>query len=230
MTARERVGSVERLRELDPVFSLADLQTAAGLDYRLARQYAVRWTERGLIQRFGGGVYYNLIKDHEGPSTRLPEAVDKLLRLPVVVVGGAAVHAGGWTTQIHRKIEIAVPVVRGSLTVPATEGNVTLTPRYMDWFMKLAASAEGSGEAGLPVASPEYALADALLSSRRTLSAKRPVEAPPPDEIDMGEFDFAALERVREAIRDLGGSEQEVAEATAPYESSVSEGSPGISF
>lgn len=227
--SQRRLSSVDRLRELDSVFSLADLQALHGLDDRSARVYVSRWAKRGLVKRFGGGVYFNLIKDENGPSARLSEAVDKLLRVPVVIVGGAAITAGGWTTQVHRKIEIAVPVVRGSLTVPSTEGNVVLTPRYSGWFRKLAASAEKGGE-GIPVASPEYALADALLANRRSLSSDRPVAVPPPDEIDMGEFDETALASVREAMRDLGASEAEIEEATAPYEGAVSDASDTLAF
>lgn len=228
--SRPRQSSFDRLRDLEAVFSLADLQTLYGLDDRTARVYVARWAKKGLVRRFGGGVYFNLVKDENGPSTRLAEALDKLLRVPVVIVGGAAITAGGWTTQVHRKIEIAVPVIRGSLTVPSTEGDVMLTPRYSGWFRKLAASAETGGD-GIPVASPEYALADALLANRRSLSAGRPVTVPPPDEIDMGEFDSAALEKVREAMRALGASEAEVNEATAPYEKAVaSDASETLSF
>lgn len=226
----KRTSPIDRLRMLDPVFTLGEMQSVCGLEYSLARLYATRWTERKLIQRFGQGVYFNLIRDEEAPKKRRHEALRKLLGVPFVMVGGAAIHAAGWTTQNHHRFEIAVPVVHGSFSLPSTEGDMMLTPRYVSWFKKLEASAGSEQVDGLPTASPEYALADALLSAKRGLPSKRPVYAPPPDEIDMSEFDEAALARVREAMFDLGAKENEIDEATAPYEASVSDSSQAISY
>lgn len=210
------MSAFERLRLLDPVFSIADAQVVLGLDGRMARLYAKRWADSELTQRFGGGVYFNLVRDPEGPSKRLAEAVDKLVRVPAVIVGGAALNAGGWTSQVHSRTEIAVPVMRGSLSVPMTEGGVILTPRYQTWFRALAGSCEGDAE-GLPFVAPAYALADALLSARRALGAKQRVGAVPPDELDMDNFGLAELEAVQAAMKDLGGTVREIAETTEPY-------------
>lgn len=230
MNEGKRISSIDRLRKLEPVFSLADIQAGLGLDDRLARLYVSRWTKARLAQRFGGGVYFNLLKDEHGPRNRTAEAINKLVGVPVVVVGGAAITAGGWSTQVHRKIEVAVPVIRGSLTVPHTRGDIVLTPRYTNWFRILAGSADQSAQEGLAMAAPEYALADALLSGRRTISSGKPVIAPPPDEIDMGNFGGTELEKVRDAMRELGASEQEVGELTSPYEAAVEEPAETISF
>lgn len=220
MSERTNISAFERLRLLDPVFSIADSQIVLGLDNRMAKLYAKRWADGGMTQRFGGGVYFNLVRDPEGPSRRLAEAVDKLVRVPAVIVGGAALHAGGWTSQVHRRTEIAVPVTRGSLSVPTTEGGTILTPRYKSWFLTLAGSSEGHAD-GLPYAAPAYALADVLLSARRALGAKQRVGTIPPDELDMDNFGPAEFEAVRAAMKELGGSESEIAEVTEPYRAAV---------
>lgn len=224
MSGGTNVSSLERLAALGPVFSVADVQAHFGFDADRAKTYLRRWVAGGLASRFGGGVYFNLVADREGPARRVAEAVDKLLRLPSVVVGGTALNAGGWTTQVHRRLEIAVPVMRGSLTVPATEHGVVLTPRYPSWFRALRASAPAAAPGDIPVASPEMALADALLSGRRSLSSRRQVEAPPPDEIDMGDFGEDAHGRLREAILALGGTEAEADELSAPYADALEDG------
>lgn len=225
-----RISPIERLRMLDPVFSLGEMQSVCGLEYGLARLYATRWTEKGYTRRFGQGVYFNLIRDENAPETRRHEALRKLLGVPFVLVGGAAIHSAGWTTQNHQRFEIAVPVTQGRFSLPSTEGDVMLTPRYVGWFKKLEMSAGTDHGGGMPTASPEYALADALLSARRGLPSKRPVYAPPPDEIDMAEFDGDAFERLREALFDLGANEEELAELAEPYGESVTDSSKLISY
>lgn len=215
-----RVDSFARLRGLPPILSIADLQIEGGIDERSVVVYLNRWRSKGMVQRFGDGIYFNLVADPESPK-RIAEAFDKMLRRPVLRVGPGVLHAAGWTSQIHRTQDFVSPVLRDRRTLPATEGDVRLSPRYMPWFETLRASAQGTPENGILSVSPAMALADALLSASEPVSQRRPVHAVPPDELDLDGFTQERFDEVAEAMAALGGSQDRIGDLLAPYETAI---------
>lgn len=213
------ISSIARLRQLPAVFSIADLEVDFGFAKAKASTYLSRWSAGGLVSRYGGGVYFNLIEDRDGPSRREHEALAKLLRRPFLLVGASALGLAGWTTQEHRIKEVAVPVRRGRISLPQVAGGTLLVPRYMSWFGALQSSLPaGAAEVeGIPVAAPEFALADALLSQDLVEARNRRVHLPPPDEIDPDVFDEEAAERLVQAMIALGAEEGAAREKAADY-------------
>ena len=207
-----RISALRRLRSLAPIFSLADLEVHFEFDPAVARVTFGRWCKAGLAERLGGGVYFNLIADPEGPQARVGEALDELPRRRLVFVGGAALHRAGWTTQIHRRHEIAVPVARGRLTVPRIRLGYALVPRRARWHAVLRKHGDrGLGMPGIESVTPEMDLADALLMQGRPLARRYPTYVVPPDEMDLRELTPTHLGRVvgaPGALGALGASEQ----------------------
>jgi len=219
-----KISAFTRLRELDPVFSIGDLEMRHKWTNNQAQVMASRWAKQGLTQAFGRGVYFNLIVDPHGPDNRIEEALEKILNRPGVIVGGGALRRGGWTTQTHHRMEIAVPIIADNSTLPnlLLTQNIILTPRYPTWFNALMKSdhhyAPQRDRGGyLYVANPAMALADALLSSKRKIYASRQVHIPDPDELDMEELSPRDLNSVYLYLRLLGASESKATELLSPY-------------
>lgn len=217
-----RLSAFDRLRTLDAVFSVADVQVQLELDEKSASVYLNRWRAKGYVSRFGDGVYFNLLADTSA-TLRIPEAFDKLLRRPVLRVGPSILHEAGWTSQIHQRRDYAAAVFKGRLTLPRVEGDIGLTPRYLAWFEAMRATAEPVGPGEIPSVSPAMALADALLSRREFVARNRPVHAVPPDELDMDAFTRDRFDDVADALKALGATDDVAAELLAPYEAVVSE-------
>jgi len=100
--------TLDRLMQLPPVFRLEDL-LHLGLARETAHTSVMRWADRNLIVQAGprAGVYFNLVRDRDGPVNRLLEAARKLYP-SAVVIGPAVLHAHGWTTQRPHETDVAV--------------------------------------------------------------------------------------------------------------------------
>lgn len=179
-----------------------------------------RWRQAGLITALGPrnvGVYFNLVAERQGPQTQRAEAVGKLLRRPVLVVGGTALHAHGWTTQQHHTLQLAVPVTREVRSLPTLDHGIRLLPRSVRHFRRLAEGA-APGVEGFLVAAPEMALADAVLAEARGTGARQGRTmgwTPTPDEIEPDSE--GAWELVRAALLRLGALPEEAAKLLQPF-------------
>lgn len=217
MSDGTRRSAFERLSALPAVFDVREAERILGIPRDRLPVYAHRWKASGLVSPLGErnvGVWFNLVADREGPVTRRREAVDKALNRPSVAVGGAALHAAGWTTQRHSRIALAVPVGRAVRTLPKFGHGIELLPRSMRWFRTLNANVLPDPEVeGFVTATPEMALADALLADRRGLGAASghvPSWSPVLDEIDPFEDD--AWQKVRAALTELRADPAEIEE------------------
>lgn len=214
MAKEPRQTAISRLRQLPFVFELRDLRTAFEIKEGVDRILVHRWREAGLLQPVGPsvGLYFNLVRDPDGPKRRIGEAVRR--RYPsAVVIGSSAIHAGGWTTQIPRRISIAIPHQE---TVPRMTG-VRLLTRSLIWYSQIqkglhlthseikhrigekpAAAARGKdpmlriGMDGLPTLHPAWALADQLKFKDDWV--------PDPDDLDNEAIDIRALEEAYQAL------------------------------
>ncbi len=175
-------SAIARLRQLPYVFDLRDLRTTFELGKGIDRVLVSRWRDASLIEPVGpnAGLYYNLVRDPDGAKQRIGEAIRR--RFPAaVVIGSSAIHAGGWTTQIPRRISVAVP----SESYGAQMTGVRLLNRSRTWYARiqpglhlteeemidrigLRATAAATdpmiriGMDGLPTLHPAWALADQL--------------------------------------------------------------------
>src|SRR5438105_7093931 len=100
--------TLERLMQLPPVFRLEEL-IQLGLERETAHTSVMRWADRKLIVQAGprAGVYFNLVRDRNGPNNRLLEAARKLYP-SAVVIGPAVLNAHGWATQRPHETDVAV--------------------------------------------------------------------------------------------------------------------------
>lgn len=182
-----RVSAVERLWELPEVFTLSAAASLLGCEANIASNYLARWKKMGLVTPLGprAAVYFNLLRDREGPKTRQLEAVACLF--PGAMIGGvSAIHAAGWTTQIPSLLEVFVIERR---TQPKLEGFETHA-RSLSWF-KLARNWLDD-RAPLPYLDPAFALADAV---------RHELWRPDPDEIEWDQVDVASLDRAFQSLR-----------------------------
>lgn len=200
----DRLSSFERLRALPPVFDTRDVIRLLGEGKSAI--YCSRWKKAGLVSPLGQktvGVFFNLIADPNGPVTRRAEAVAKLLRRPFLVVGPAALHAHGWTTQRHHVLHLATPVTSTVRSLPTLDHGIRLLPRSLRWFGKLVNGSEGGIE-DFKVANPSFALADALLASPNRMDWK-----PEADEIEIP--DDESYTAVSAALAALGAKPDQAA-------------------
>lgn len=162
MTAKGNRSAIEVLRSAPEVFDLSTFQRLNGLERRQAHVYLSRWAKAGLVQSAGPrvGVYFNLIRDPAGVSTRAAEALD-LVHGTAVMNGASVLHAAGWTTQIPHRVTVAA---LSRQTFPQLDA-FDVVPRRRSWFEKVADNdgmlREG-GTYGLPSLTPAFALADAF--------------------------------------------------------------------
>lgn len=154
-TGRTYVSAVERLRALPAVFRGADLTVRYQWASKTASQYLYLWRHRGLIEPLGGhsDVFMNLIvspdPDWEGAA--------RLAMPSAVIVGVEALRRAGWTTQVARRVEVAVAPGQPRYHI----GHFEVTRRSADWFARTRAFLRGR-DGTLPVLHPAFALADLL--------------------------------------------------------------------
>jgi hypothetical protein len=226
---RRRISSFDRLRGLPAVFSTSQLVTLLDITRVHADGIVKEWRERGLIKTLGkrkAGIHYNLVRNPEGPDSLRGDALWILLGRPFVGVGGRALQMGGWTTQLHNIHEVCTGVTPRSPTVPTglEASGISILPRPPTWMFVLMRNAEITNleSAGIPMVSPELALADSLLANSRSLGNK--VNAPLPwlpDPDDVEIPDKESLEKVSEYMFQLGASEEETELLLEPYQDSV---------
>lgn len=183
----ERIRSLDRLKSLPEVFTLATVCGLFGMTQGMASTYIGRWKEAGLVSSLGErtGVHFNLLTSPNAPEERRNDAIAYLLP-GARIVGASALHAAGWTTQIPRSLEIAVPYRRSLPNIPDLQ--VSTRPKL--WFATIGRHVLREGP--IPVLAPAEALADAW----RTGSWH-----PDIDELEWDEIDRSALEA---AFRDQG--------------------------
>lgn len=210
MMARRSAFSV--LRALPPVFELHDVEIALDTAREYASQYCARWKKEGMIGAFANGVYFNLVVDPDAKETRIKEAVDRVVRRPVVLIGASALHAHGWTTQRAHLREIAVPVTRDVRNIRRMAG-VVAEGRSIAWFNVVTPVCE-PGVDGFLVPPPEYVLVDMIAArdkfqrldkAARARLKGRTIWHADPDDVNVGSDDPEdALRRIFEAGEALG--------------------------
>lgn len=189
------------LRKLPAVFDLRDVSAIFGLEHAYAKNCCSRWAEREMIKSLGprAGVYFNLVVDPKGATNRIKEAVDKLLRRPVIAIGAFALHQHGWTTQRPQGMEIAVPTGGLLRTFPSMYG-IAASGRSRAWFQAVMPDSE-EGISAFLTAPAEFALVDALMSKGRDgVWCPAPDDIDPPSDVEPVD----AVAAIRKASEELG--------------------------
>jgi len=193
---KPRRDAYSTLRTIPAVFDLRDLEALLDVKREYAKILVHRWSEREMVAQLGprAGVYFNLIVDPKGQSTRIKEAVDKLLTRPVVGIGAFALHYHNWTTQRPHLTELAVPVSAHERTIPKINRIRTLG-RLRGWFHTVLPRCE-KGTDGFLVAPPEIALVESIRAGGAGgLWKPDPSDIDPPVDIDAAE----TIMRIEEA-------------------------------
>lgn len=147
------------------------MEVTLGLAREYASQYCARWSKEGMIKTFAHGVYYNLVVDPEARTRRIKEAVERVVRRPVVLIGASGLHAHGWTTQRAALTELAVLVSRDVRNIRRMAG-VVAEGRSLAWFHKVAPLCQ-PGTDGFLLPPPEYVLVDMIAARMRYESLDR---------------------------------------------------------
>jgi len=218
VTQRQRIGAVERLRELPEVFDLRDVEIVCGVNREAAHIYCHRWASRKLVKPLGPrvGVYFNLIRDTNAVQKRLKEALDKAFRIPMIAIGASSLFQHGWTSQHPHTVELAVPVTARARSYPKVDGAL-LIPRNRAWFTAIG-SHFSEGTDGFLTLDPAYALVDALTTPLRS-GFKDDVWKPEQDDLYSPEDLDMSLEEFREAVleaADALGANKELIEDYLP--------------
>lgn len=205
MTERQRRKPYAELKKLPPVFLGRDFEIGLGYTPAAAQVALHRWTAAGYLARAGkrAGIYYNLVVDPDAASTRVGEAI-ALQEPSAIAVGATALHQHGWTTQIPRVRELAIPAHPNVRSRPQLEG-VSFAFRTPEWYGKAAPAAK-PGVDGLPTLPPALALADAALFGG--------VWKPDPDDLDVP-WEEDAEREIRDAFRSFGDEDRAEAEIAA---------------
>ena len=196
------ISTINRLLSMPAIIDI-NMLMREGMSRETAKNWAQRAADRQMIDPAGPrlGVYYNLIKDRAGRKKYLGELLIREFSTPVVI-GATAINAHGWTTQMPRQLEVAVPVTHNRRRSPQVYG-AFIVPRSLLWYKRVAGHVTNTGLYGLPLLDPEYALADCY--------RYRDTWVPDPDDIDISDATsehvsglVAALEemKVEEEARD----------------------------
>lgn len=131
MEEKTRVSSLERLRRLQEVFDLKDVLAEEGMTENNAHTWLMRTVNQSHIAQAGGhsGIYYNLVKDPDGPRTRRLEAVARMYP-SAVVVGAAVLHKHRLIDDEHLEIDVAIPKAPSTRTF----AGVKFVTREKSWF------------------------------------------------------------------------------------------------
>jgi hypothetical protein len=201
------------LAEFGPIVTLDELCMRTGIPRRQGSTNLDRWQKGGHVVRLGGSTYFNVAHHPDAPRTHIGLALHRLLGRSHVIVGGSALYHGGWTTQVHHHIEVAVHADRNTMSVPKTDCGVQLVgrpTRYMRVLLE-AASQVASPWEDLLMVPPEYAIIDTNLMRNSHYDRLGRVTDLPPDEVDPDYLEEDAAERFEAALARF-------AEAGAPQE------------
>lgn len=153
MPERSYTSAFDRLASLPEVFTGGELTVLFGWKSGIASTYLANWRKAGLVQSLGGrsDVHMNLVRNRQVN----PELAVRRAYPQAVKVGLDVLREAGWTTQIPRVIELAVPL---SSTVYALEG-FEISTRTPKWFARVAPGM-GRVSQGVDRLRPAWALAD----------------------------------------------------------------------
>jgi hypothetical protein len=192
----------EWLAQFGPVITLGELSLAMDIPRAQVSTNLARWRAAGHVERLASGVYFNTAHHPDAPSTHLGLALNRLLTRPHVVVGGSALYHGGWTTQVHHRVEVAVLVDRNTMTLPSTDVGVQLVARPKRVMQVLLEAARGvaSPWEDLDMVPPEVAIIDSGLMRGTHYDRLGRVTDLPPDEVDPDYLEEDASERFAAAL------------------------------
>lgn len=196
------------------MFSRKEVEAKFGMSHDDVSKALTRWKSNGLVGDTGArtGVYYNRLVSPDQDD--LAAALDRIVRLPHLVIGANALRHAGWVTQRGGELEIAVPVTSAVQSYPAVN-DILFCPRPDGWFDKAWKNSTSSkhGIYGIRTLKPEYALVDIIMAKAGlTRKSDKVWRANPDDILVDGEDPEIVLRRCREAALVMGAPLDKVRE------------------
>lgn len=155
MGDKSYTSAAKRLESLPEVFTGSDLTVLFGWTSQIASTYLANWRRAGLVKSLGGrsDVHLNRVKNrHVNPELALRRVFPLATKVGVDILREA-----GWTTQIPRLPQVAVPQPGPIYTVNDFE----LTGRPQHWFRQVAPGVEDVA-GGIRRLQPAWALVDMI--------------------------------------------------------------------
>lgn len=176
MTGKTYRSALSRMQDLPEIFTGTDLNMVFGWTSGVSSTYLANWKRAGLVRSLGGrsDVHMNLVVN---PKVN-PEAALRRAYPQSVKVGVDILREAGWTTQIPRLPEVAVPQ---SGPIYSVEG-FDLVARSDNWFSQVGPGVEHV-PGGLSRLRPAWALADMI--ARAQDGRVRNAWLLDPDDLDM---------------------------------------------
>lgn len=145
-----------RLQDLPAMFSGPTLTAKFRWTSSAASNYLAAWRKAGLIRSLGGhsDLHLNLVVN-QNPNL---EQVLRQLYPRAVKVGADVLREAGWTTQIIRMPEVAVPPGQRLFKL----NDFTLVPRGARWFERVRPGTTDPAPDALRRLRPAWALADMI--------------------------------------------------------------------
>lgn len=173
-----RQTALKRLQSLPAIFRVQELPRLTEWSPGTAAVMLHRWSKAGMVTRTGprGDVVQNRYADEQTYVNRERVAIARAWP-GAIEIGAGPIREAGWTTQIPRLMDLAVP---GKGWLAPAPGGVLRHHRPVSWYTVVQANLVVDGSsAGLPSLEPTWALADAVLDTR--------LWAPDPDELYLDE-------------------------------------------
>ena len=209
-----------RLGDMPDVFNAITFARLNNMTTNEASVYLARMKSKKMLASFNGraGIYFNLIKNSNAKNAHLIDGL-KMIYPTAILRGESVLHAAGWTTQIPRRINVAILERRTYVNIK----EFVLSPKKKDWFITIhryLLKPENSefSTYGLPSLTPALALADLY-----TKNAIRDWQ-PDPDDLDIEDSDWL---NVQQAFNLLGAT---IPEKYQSYIDEAEEANCGVNF
>lgn len=178
MSGKTYTSAIKRLQGVPEIFTGGDLTMLFGWTSPVASTYLANWKRAGLVKSLGGrsDVHMNLVANRRAnPELALIRAFPMAVK-----VGADALREAGWTTQIPRRPEVAVPQPGPRYKIDGFD----LSGRTQKWFTSVRPGMDISS-GSLARLRPAWALADMVV---RALDGRvRDAWLLAPDDLDLEE-------------------------------------------
>ncbi len=207
-------SALKRLDAVPEIFTGGDLTTLFGWTSAICSNYLAVWRKAKLVKSLGGraDVHMNLLRNRNANI----EAALRRLYPRAIKVGVDILREAGWTTQIPRTIEVAVPHKSSIYRLH----DVEVTTRTEKWYVTVAVGTERVAQS-IDRLNPAWALADMLNRANDKRIRHRWLLAPDDIDLDAARQDVSMHQAIQALA--LNKSCLDEAEYTALYDSLLHE-------
>jgi hypothetical protein len=200
MTEQTYTSAVKRLANIPEIFTGNDLATIFGWTSAICSNYLAVWRKAGLIKSLGGrtDVHMNLLRNGRVNT----EAALRRVYPRAIKVGVDILREAGWTTQIPKMIDVAIPRTNTIYKL----SDINLSKRSDKWFATVAIGTERVSQ-GIDRLKPHWALADMIHRAQDKRVHGAWLLAPDDIDLDAVRENITAMNAMK-AIKAFGLSEE----------------------